>query len=661
MVIGFGLMAQQNAAQQPGQTAPNQCGALIQAALESTDSLCSDTTRNQACYGHVLNTAVSRPEVADFRFDAQGDKVLLQDVESLEISPLALDEERWGVVLMQVQATLPDALPGQNVTFILFGDVQMSNAVGTPVEIEAGVVQPANIRVAPSETRPVLASLRVGSTVVANGKALNADGDLWVRVNHDPEREVYGWVRADLIDVTLSDLPDVETDDQTVNPMQAFYFKTGVGQPQCVEAPPDGVLVQTPKGAGKVNFTINGVDVAVGSTLFLRSLDEEDAPETCLFLLEGSSDIGAGGETVELAAGQVTCVPLDEDGIASGVPSAPQWYDSSELSGLSALLPLLSEEIELLEVTPGAVEPTNTPRPRATATPTPTPLPTDQPSQPQDPGAPTPQPTATQLPTCSDDAAIIVPCIPVARFGYVVSGFAVAFSDFSYSDITAVLWDFGDGGTSTDHNPIYGYDAAGCYNVSLRAENPYGFDVTTRVVEILGATGPTANFNDPRDGYTVNFTDTSVAGDSAIVSWVWDFGDGYGSNAQSPTHIYPQGIAATYTVTLTVMDADGLSDTESRTFTLGACEYQPTSSVTLSFDRDFYDPANAEYEIFLKNVDCTYGGSSGVLNQFNTNFTVTVPVGKGFLVRQVAPCTSDLINGIVPAGGTTINVVTSCP
>lgn len=423
MVVGFAGVAQQNAAQQPGQTAPNQCGALIQAALESTDSLCSDTTRNQACYGHVLNTAVSRPDVADFSFEQQGDKVLLQDVETLEISPLALDEERWGVVLMQVQATLPDALPGQNVTFILFGDVQMSNAVGTPVEIEAGVVQPANIRVAPNETRPVLASLRVGSTVIANGKALNADGDLWVRVNHDPEREVYGWVRADLIDVTLSDLPDVETDDQTVNPMQAFYFKTGVGQPECVEAPPDGVLVQTPKGAGMVNFTINGVDVGLGSTMFLTSPEEDQAPETCLYLLEGGSEVGAGDETVGLDAGQVTCIPLDEDGIAAGSPSAPEWYDSSALGGLSALLPLLAEEIELPEVTPGAVEPTSTPRPRSTATPTSTPTP--EPTQDSGGGSqPEATPTSTPLSTCVADATN-GPCLPVAQFMYTRAGLMV--------------------------------------------------------------------------------------------------------------------------------------------------------------------------------------------------------------------------------------------
>ena len=30
---------------------------------------------------------------------------------------------------MKLQANLPDSLPGQNVTFLMFGDVQIQNAV----------------------------------------------------------------------------------------------------------------------------------------------------------------------------------------------------------------------------------------------------------------------------------------------------------------------------------------------------------------------------------------------------------------------------------------------------------------------------------------------------------------------------------------------------
>lgn len=49
---------------------------------------------------------------------------------------------------------------------------------------------------------------------------------------------------------------------------------------------------------------------------------------------------------------------------------------------------------------------------------------------------------------------------------------------------------------------------------------------------------------------TVSFTDTSRG---AITEWIWSFGDGIGSSAQSPSHKYSK--AGTYTVTLTVFDA----------------------------------------------------------------------------------------------------------
>jgi PKD repeat protein len=59
---------------------------------------------------------------------------------------------------------------------------------------------------------------------------------------------------------------------------------------------------------------------------------------------------------------------------------------------------------------------------------------------------------------------------------------------------------------------------------------------------------------------TVTFTDLSLPGSSAIVSWDWDFGDGETSTEQNPIHTYYA--IGTYTVSLTVIDENGLSDTE---------------------------------------------------------------------------------------------------
>ena len=61
---------------------------------------------------------------------------------------------------------------------------------------------------------------------------------------------------------------------------------------------------------------------------------------------------------------------------------------------------------------------------------------------------------------------------------------------------------------------------------------------------------------------TVVFTDSSDDGGNVIIKWYWDFGDGFTSSEQNPTHIYRR--AGTYTVALTVWDDIGNTDTETK-------------------------------------------------------------------------------------------------
>ena len=53
------------------------------------------------------------------------------------MSELNEDAGVWGVAVMSLQADIPNTLPGQNVTFILFGDVMIENAASdeqTPMQ-----------------------------------------------------------------------------------------------------------------------------------------------------------------------------------------------------------------------------------------------------------------------------------------------------------------------------------------------------------------------------------------------------------------------------------------------------------------------------------------------------------------------------------------------
>lgn len=154
-----------------------------------------------------------------------------------------------------------------------------------------------------------------------------------------------------------------------------------------------------------------------------------------------------------------------------------------------------------------------------------------------------------------------------------VSGTApleVSFTDLStsYDGIVSWAWDFGDGGTSTAHNPDHQYLSSGSYTVTLTVTEADGStDTMVRSSYIaVSVSGPSANFSvsgsTGTEPLTVNFTDLSTSAD-AIVSWLWDFGDGATSTLQNPSHQYLQDGSST--VTLTVTDSGGASSTLVRT------------------------------------------------------------------------------------------------
>jgi hypothetical protein len=106
------------------------CQQISEQSMEVIDLICRDTGRNEVCYGN-LEIDVDTRNNTPVDFDAQGDIVPLALVDSLTLSPLNEATGEWGVALMQVQADLPDTVPGQNVAVLIFGDVQVRDAVAT--------------------------------------------------------------------------------------------------------------------------------------------------------------------------------------------------------------------------------------------------------------------------------------------------------------------------------------------------------------------------------------------------------------------------------------------------------------------------------------------------------------------------------------------------
>ncbi len=308
------------------------CGPFVQKAMDTVQQGCARTGRNQACYGFTALDATPREGVTGFNFAKDGDLVSVADIESMRLSALNNSSSTWGIALMKLQANLPDTLPGQNVTFLMFGDVTLQNGVTPPAAgqtVLAAAKSAANVRGTPSTNGGIVGALASGQQVNASGR--NEDSS-WLRVNLAGSRQ--GWVFASLLTITgdVSTLPVVDSlEAAPTNPMQAFYFQTGIQQTTCAAAPADGILIQTPKGTAKIDLRANDVDIQLGSTAFLQS---QRSSLMSVSVVEGEGRITANGKTVIVPAGAQVFIPVNSDMHASGSPSDPQPYQASLVTAL---------------------------------------------------------------------------------------------------------------------------------------------------------------------------------------------------------------------------------------------------------------------------------------------------------------------------------------
>ena len=117
----------------------------------------------------------------------------------------------------------------------------------------------------------------------------------------------------------------------------------------------------------------------------------------------------------------------------------------------------------------------------------------------------------------------------------------VSFTDQSVpaTAITSWLWDFGDGGTSTEQNPIHEYTQVGFFDVSLTISDGTLVDVLTKAGYVTTQEAITCDFEgfplDVTPGQAVVF-EPKVNG--VVNQYLWDFGDGQISTEPNPIHAY---------------------------------------------------------------------------------------------------------------------------
>lgn len=145
------------------------------------------------------------------------------------------------------------------------------------------------------------------------------------------------------------------------------------------------------------------------------------------------------------------------------------------------------------------------------------------------------------------------PC--VALFNYEqqsTNSLVFKFTDISKTDADEWLWDFGDGETSTQQNPLHVFSDQGNYLVTLTVENENCNDDIQRNVQVSYKNPlPRFSFKQVNQGEqpAINFTNNSIGYFTFII---WDFGDGSPfSNEINPKHAYNE--PGDYNVSLTLV------------------------------------------------------------------------------------------------------------
>jgi gliding motility-associated-like protein len=144
--------------------------------------------------------------------------------------------------------------------------------------------------------------------------------------------------------------------------------------------------------------------------------------------------------------------------------------------------------------------------------------------------------------------------------------FTLQFTDSSSGNgapIVAWNWSFGDGGLSTQQNPIYAYAIPGPYTITLIVTDGNGCRDTSSIL-FVKPPDPVANFTASTTvgcpPLSTIFTADTTGG---MVLFTWDFGDGSPLAQGNPvSHTYTS--SGNYSVTLIATNIYGCSDTLTR-------------------------------------------------------------------------------------------------
>jgi PKD repeat protein len=173
---------------------------------------------------------------------------------------------------------------------------------------------------------------------------------------------------------------------------------------------------------------------------------------------------------------------------------------------------------------------------------------------------------------------------PTASFTVSCTGLSCSFDGSGSAPGSAPIgsysWNFGDGASATGATVSHVYAAAGTFGVTLTVtDTGGGSGAATRSITVTQPRPPTPSFVFSCTGLTCSFDGTgSTAGDAAIATYRWSFGDGTTGSGVNASHTFAH--AASYAASLTLTDVGGGSATTVKDVVV--TNLAPTAGFTVS-------------------------------------------------------------------------------
>lgn len=289
------------------------CPIEINTAFATANSVCVGVGRNQVCYGNE-DVNVTAYQETTLEFESPGDIAALNNIRTLSLSALDFDNGYWGIAVMRMLANL-DPSQAEDVTMLLYGDVEIEDASGNLTTQTLTANTFANMRRYPNTTATVMDSVAPDTEIVLTGRL---EDNSWVRVTN-PDTNIIGWILASLLtDIDFESLDIVASNEPYFAPMQAFYFRSGTESSGCASVPRDGILVQTPEGLRRVTLWVNEVTIdfmsEAGSTATIQTTDTGD---TAINVLEGTVFVSSESDGYVAVAGSTVTVSNSGSGTTS--------------------------------------------------------------------------------------------------------------------------------------------------------------------------------------------------------------------------------------------------------------------------------------------------------------------------------------------------------